>query len=93
MDFKAAALAVQLGLSPQDFEDLIGGYDLLTSDGLLHDPEACASSNVGHLAEILVGDVTWLPGAAPYGDVWRSVKFGLGATPVTLCPTCYPPSE
>jgi hypothetical protein len=92
MDFNAAALAVQLGLSPQDFEDLIGGYDLLTPDGLLHDPETCAASNLAHLGEILDGEVTWLPGTTPYGDVWRSVKFGPQARPITLCPTCYPPA-
>jgi hypothetical protein len=90
MDFKAAALAVQLGLSPQDFEDLIAGYDLLTLDGLLHDPEACASSNLEHLSEILGNGMTWIPGTQPFGEVWRSVRFGPQATPITLCPTCYP---
>ena len=92
MDFNAAALAVQLGLSPQDFDDLISEYDLLTPDGRLHDPESCAATNLAHLGEILSGAVTWLPGAAPYGDVWRSVKFGSQAQAITLCPTCYPPS-
>jgi len=93
MDFSVAALAVQLGHSPQDFDDLISTYDVLTPDGLLHDPEACAASNLGHLGEILSGAVTWLPGMAPYGDLWRSVKSGPEGKAITLCPTCYPSQE
>jgi hypothetical protein len=93
MDFNAAALAVQLGLAPQDFDDLISAYDLLTQDGQLHDPEACAARNLAHLGEILSGPVTWLPGTTPYGDVWRSVKFGTQGKAITLCPICYPAED
>ena len=90
MDFKVAALVTQLGISPQDFESLAEENDLLSvEDGRLHDPEICLEA-ADHLEALLRGSVVWLPGYAPYGNLWHSVRVGREGSPITLCPRCYP---
>ena len=90
MNFESAALLVAKGITPQDFEELSGEYDLLQADsGVLHDPEDCAE-RPEHLSEILQGAIVWLPGVVPYGDLWKDLRVSLPARSVRLCPTCYP---
>jgi hypothetical protein len=91
MHFQNAALLLQRGLSPQDYEVLAEEYDLLSlGTGLLHDPESAAES-AEHLEEVLKDGVVWLPGSVPYGNLWRDLRVGLAAHPVKLCAACYPP--
>ncbi len=90
MDFEIAATLAQAGLAPQDFEALAEENDLLsTEDGVLHDPEVCLSAP-DHLAAVLARPVVWLPGYAPYGNLWTAVRVGAEASEVALCPRCYP---
>jgi hypothetical protein len=91
VNYESAALLVSHGITPQDFEEFSEEYDLLqASTGALHDPEVCVE-RPDHLAEVLQGTIVWLPGVAPYGDLWKDLRFGLPAKKVRLCPICYPP--
>jgi hypothetical protein len=89
VNFQSAALLVEHGIAPQDYDELSEEFDLLqVSSGLLHDPEACAELPE-HLEEILRGTMVWLPGVVPYGELWRDLRIGLPARAVRLCPVCY----
>lgn len=82
---------MQRGLSPQDFEELTEEYDLLAvSEGMIHDPESSAE-DPKHLEKVLEGAIVWIPGAPPYGDLWRDLRAGVSAQAVRLCPECFPP--
>ncbi len=93
MNFEVAALLSQYGIRPQDFESLAEESDILSvDDGRLHDPDVCLEAP-DHLQQILARPVVWLPGYAPYGDLWQVVRVGREASPVALCPRCYPDAE
>ena len=88
--FQAAAALLQSGLSPQDFEKLTEEFDLLAVDeGLLHDPETLGEDPT-HLEAVLRGALVWVPGAVPYGNLWKDLRVGASAAKVTLCGTCFP---
>jgi hypothetical protein len=89
VNFQAAALLVEHGITPQDFESLSEEFDLLQpTAGVLHDPEAC-SELPDHLAELLREPIVWLPGVIPYGDLWKDIRVGVAPQRVRLCPVCY----
>jgi hypothetical protein len=90
MHFQAAALLVEHGMTPQDFDTLAEEFDILAVEDLaLHDPEV-ASGDPAHLELILKGPVVWLPGAVPYGNLWKDVRAGVPAASIHLCQTCFP---
>ena len=92
MHFQAAAILVQSGLTPQDFEELAESFDLLAvNESLLHDPESAGEDPV-HLESILKGPIVWVPGAVPYGNLWRDLRTGVPAANVKLCRACFPPA-
>jgi hypothetical protein len=89
VNFQTAALLVEHGIAPQDYEGLSEEFDLLqVSSGVLHDPETCADLPE-HLEELLRDPIVWLPGVVPYGDLWKDLRFGVPPQRVRLCPICY----
>jgi hypothetical protein len=90
MHFQAAALLIEHGMTPQDFDLLAEEFDLLAvEEATLHDPEV-ASGDPAHLEAILVGAVVWLPGAVPYGSLWRDARVGVPPHSIRLCEKCFP---
>jgi hypothetical protein len=93
MHFQAAAILLEHGLSPQDFEALAEEFDLLAVDtSVLHDPES-VGKDPSHLELVLRGPVVWLPGAVPYANLWRDVRVGCSAKGIQLCSSCFPPNR
>lgn len=93
MHFQAAALLIEQGITPQDFEALGQEYDLLAIDqAVLHDPDSAGGDPV-HLEAILKGPIAWLPGAVPYGNLWQDIRVSAPARPIKLCPSCFPPKQ
>jgi hypothetical protein len=90
MHFQAAALLIEHGMTPQDFDALAEEYDLLTvQEATLHDPES-ASESPTHLEAVLKGPVVWLPGAVPYGNLWKDARVGVTGRSIQLCESCFP---
>jgi len=90
MHFQAAALLIEHGITPQNFDALAEEYDLLAvRDATLHDPET-ASGSPAHLEKVLEGPVMWLPGAVPYGNLWKDARVGIEGKSIRLCESCFP---
>jgi hypothetical protein len=79
-------------MSPQDYSELAEEFDLLNvEEAVLHDPDS-AADDVTHLEQVLSGAVVWIPGAVPYGNLWRDLRVGVPPQPVKLCASCFPPN-
>ena len=82
---------MQRGMTPQDYAERAEEFDLLSVDeAVLHDPDSTAE-DLAHLEKVLSGAVVWIPGAVPYGDLWRDLRVGVPPQAVKLCASCFPP--